>query len=160
MTSDRIKEIGEHDARIMDDLDALILNDNGQFWPKALAIGVRRIIRELDSELTLLQEGWQPIETAPRDGTSILLLSKEYTVEADINGGPYHHPARAAIGKWDKDGDSWCDQYGRYLDDDDVDFDSVTLTDTGFWSSGGGWFQPNEVTHWMPLPKPPTTKPA
>ena len=98
---------------------------------------------------------WQSIETAPKDETCILLLSKEHTDPADCNGGPYHHPPKCSIGHWDAKADSWCDQYGRYPDDPEVDNDSITLRVTGVWMSGGGWFQPNEVTHWMPLPPAP-----
>jgi len=99
-----------------------------------------------------MTESWQPIETAPKDGTSVLLLSKEYTDHHDIPGEPHeiHHPAKCAIGAWDPEGDSWTDEYGQ-LGGEDV----CMLTVTGTWSSGGGWFQPNEVTHWMPLPEPP-----
>ena len=33
------------------------------------------------------------------------------------------------------------------------------LSVTGVWFSGTGWFQPNEVSHWMPLPLPPVDTP-
>lgn len=45
-----------------------------------------------DAEKRPASSEWQTIETAPKDGTSIWLLSKEYTDPADVNGGPYHHP--------------------------------------------------------------------
>jgi hypothetical protein len=87
---------------------------------------------------------WRPIETAPKDGTPILVLAKAY------HDGHCFHEARCSIAKWNMQGDSWTDQYGS-LDGMDI----CQLTTTGTWSSGGGWFQPNEVTHWMPLPEPP-----
>lgn len=100
--------------------------------------------------------GWRfDMENAPRDGTPILLLSKAHTDPADDFGGPYEHPARAAIGYWHPEGDSWCDEYGRFPDNPDFDEDTCALHITGTWHSGGGWFQPNEVTHFMPLPPPP-----
>lgn len=70
---------------------------------------------------------WQSIETAPKDGTSILL----YCPEDDV----------VDIGFWNPRGDSWVE--GK-------------LVNTGSWTSRIGWFQPDEVSHWMPLPKKPT----
>lgn len=55
----------------------------------------------------------------------------------------------ARVNVWNPDGDSWTDEHGNFSGD------ICTLTVTGSWSSGGGWFQPNEVSHWMPLPEPP-----
>ena len=91
--------------------------------------------------------GWQSIETAPKDGTPVLLLAAAYTDE--IWDETINHPAKCTIGVWNPEGDSWTDEYGGY------EGDICQLTVTGSWSSSGGWFQPNEVTHWMPLPEPP-----
>lgn len=100
------------------------------------------VLRLLDEALAERQ--WRPIETAPKDGTAIFLLSRAY--EDD-----YSHPARCSIGKWLAEGTSWVDQYGTAGEAEDV----CELAQTGVWSSGGGWFEPNEVTHWMPLPESP-----
>ena len=92
---------------------------------------------------------WQPIETAPKDGSLVLLLSREYTDPADQWHGPIHHAPRVSLGKWSSDGTSWVDENGL------LGGDCYTLAQTGVWDSGGGWFQPNEVTHWHPLPDLP-----
>lgn len=94
---------------------------------------------------------WQPIETAPKDGTPVLLCSRAYTVELPDEPS-IHHAAKCHIGVWNPEGDSWTDEHGNFGGE------ICTLTVTGTWSSGGGWFQPNEVTHWMPLPSPPATE--
>jgi len=95
---------------------------------------------------------WQTIDTAPKDGTLILLLSAEYTVEADEWSPEIHHSPQVALGMWNPDGTSWVDKYGL------LGGDCHRLEVTGFWSSEGGWFQPNEVTHWSPIPALPTPR--
>lgn len=92
---------------------------------------------------------WRPIESAPRDGAPILLLSVAYTTDADAWSPEIHHGAAVAIGKWNPDGTSWVDRHGS------LEGAAERLQVTGTWSSDGGWFQPNEVTHWQPLPEPP-----
>lgn len=57
---------------------------------------------------------WQPIGTAPKDGTRVLLCSA-----ADSDQRP-----TIEVAEWDAK-------------------DSV-------WACGGGWFEPDEVSHWMP----------
>lgn len=91
---------------------------------------------------------WQPIETAPKDGTLILLLSRAYTNTFE-DGEVIHHEARANLGMWNAEGTSWVDENGM------LGGECYTLATTGTWSSGGGWFQPNEVTHWAPIPDLP-----
>ncbi len=90
---------------------------------------------------------WQPIESAPKDGTRILVAHPAY--EGMGPDGPCPMPAAAHVAYWNPEGSSWVDECGSF--DGDVDH----LETTGNWNSGTGWFQPNEVTHWMPLPQPP-----
>lgn len=94
------------------------------------------------------RETWQPIETAPKDGSAVLLLSVPYEMDAGPNG-IHQIPAKVAIGHWHAEGTSWVDELGR------IGGEAYTLAVTGVWFSGGGWFQPNEVSHWMLLPSPP-----
>lgn len=78
----------------------------------------------LASHLTQELGAWQPIETAPKDGTNILLVNRK---------------GNMATGLWVVNGAS-----------------------KGWWLRGGN--EPNTFfnghhgpTHWMPLPKPPTS---
>lgn len=99
-------------------------------------------------------DGWQPIETAPKDGSLVLLLSAPQTMMVPTFNEPpdateesIYHPPRANLGYWSPEGTSWIDENGQ------LNGDCYELAVTGVWDSGGGWFQPNEVTHWAPTPK-------
>jgi hypothetical protein len=78
---------------------------------------------------------WQPIETAPKDGTDIILGApvQEYQ-------GRRVEP-RSTIGHWDTGAGFLCD-----IDDDG---------DPSWMSWDGGFTTENPPTHWMPLPEPP-----
>lgn len=78
---------------------------------------------------------WQPIETAPKDGAVIFVASKE--------------TGRAYIAKWNAEFDAWTNELGGF------DGEICQLSVTGCWETADAWFQPNEVSHWMPLPPPP-----
>lgn len=93
---------------------------------------------------------WRTMESAPKDGRAVLLLSLAYDTHNDADDTTYHHPAKCHIGKWNPAGDSWTDELGGYAGE------ICTLTVTGGWDSGGGWFEPNEITHWQPLPAAPS----
>lgn len=72
---------------------------------------------------------WKPIETAPKDGTPILIL--DWLFEKNI--------PKVSIAYWGEDerGGAWCDY--RYWEDPDEEH---------------GW-EYEEVSHWMPLPELP-----
>lgn len=89
---------------------------------------------------------WQPIETAPRDGTDIILgaPAQEY------QGKPTD--PRSTVGHWttedecqvdigDCGGDCRCREY-EYVEPHWMSWD-------------GGFTEENPPTHWMPLPPPP-----
>jgi len=71
---------------------------------------------------------WQPIETAPRDGTDIILYEP-----ATVS-----FPGELKTGKW------WNAWYG----DETKPGWIISNCDEEY-----GWYI--EATHWMPLPKPP-----
>lgn len=70
---------------------------------------------------------WQPIETAPKDGTAFLAIEAFSRVDEEDN----LHPGDCEVVKWSKTADGWI-AFGVKL----------------------GSFEP---THWMPLPPPPDT---
>jgi hypothetical protein len=73
---------------------------------------------------------WRPIETAPMDGTHVLLFGRQ-DPHTEVNiVGPF-----VFSGYWDKIDGSWC-------------------------SAGSTWTGPfYDATHWRPLPDPPLTPP-
>ena len=89
---------------------------------------------------------WQPIETAPRDGTVILLAKEEQVV----------------AGWWSDAKETQCSTGTPYpwcFMDDHTDFDEDASVE-----AGAGLIQPNGwqdnsngPTHWQPLPAPPAT---
>lgn len=93
-----------------------------------------------------LPEGWRPIETAPKDGTDILLFCPQgdggRQVEYRVTEGHWHFDPG---GVWEHR-----DLDGRWIGQDESD---------GFegWLSWDGGFSEETMmpTHWMPLPSPP-----
>jgi hypothetical protein len=81
------------------------------------------------------QQGWQPIETAPKDGTVILLAA------FDADGTPF--------------GEEWPCYWGH------IQQNGLFPGVTGMWTvTGGGvtWSEAPEEggpTHWRPLPPAP-----
>lgn len=77
---------------------------------------------------------WQPIDTAPRDGTRILLWWPSYAYSPGEPGEPY-----LDIGHWKENG-----RIGRGYFSDNYEFDDYALAETE-----------HAPTHWMPIPGAP-----
>ena len=75
---------------------------------------------------------WQPIETAPKDGTQVLIAGG--SVEYDAETFPQERPfAGVHIASWCKSSQSWSGPYGSEYD-------------AQYWHT---------PSHWQPLPAPP-----
>lgn len=113
-------------AAELDDVDSCRAFAAGTTNSMALAADLRLLLEEVGG-------GWRPIETAPRDGSRILVTGQRedgtwwtHAVHwGDDGGGP------------DEDGEefwNWC----------------VFVGDPCNWQPG--------ASHWRPLPEPPTNK--
>jgi Protein of unknown function (DUF551) len=85
---------------------------------------------------------WQPIATAPKDGTAVLLAITPIDSYDLLGYRPDRHVTRT-IGWWD--GDEW---------DSDL-MEEGTADTEGFSSAIPIHIRP---THWMPLPAPPSAE--
>ena len=86
--------------------------------------------RQLERELAELRAAttWRPIETAPKDGSEILLFEKYIDV-------PF-------VGYWSERSNQW-----------EADRSHYTVKGDGVVESS---LCQSDILHWMPLPKPPT----
>jgi len=92
--------------------------EGGQLFPKGVEVEYIRV--------DLAAPQWQPIETAPKDGTNILLLIDEWAIEGYWR-----------LSKWPSGSPRW---------------DVIGLPSHGC----GCCSEPDpEPTHWMPLPDAP-----
>lgn len=86
----------------------------------------------------MIESGWQPIETAPKDGTGILLSNGK-----DVAEGHWYFEEGGTTEHRDMD--------GRYIGQTESE---------GYagWLDWDGGMQP-DPTHWMPMPPPPGVNP-
>jgi len=87
---------------------------------------------------------WQPIETAPKDGTKVLCFGPGVDGPHWPVGKPM--PNLFAVAHWNEI------QYESYEEVGDGLFRKITKTSRGSWNCGLSWYTP---THWAPLPEGP-----
>lgn len=85
----------------------------------------------LRSECAVLARDWRPIETAPKDGTTILICGGTCMYDASTSETWDAHPS-ATTANWDNYREMFWSGYGSEYD-------------------GKFWHRP---THWMPMPQP------
>lgn len=102
---------------------------------------------ELLREKERLGAGWLPIETAPKDGTHVLL----YAPASEYKGEPT--AARLTYGYW------LVEEHGAYLGDCGGECRCPEYDDPPepYWfSDDGGFTKEDPPTRWMPLPSAPS----
>ena len=114
-------------------------NGIGRGWDDFLPVNAHDIDQDdlmewakaaIEATQALQSTGWKPIESAPKDGTLILLWDKD--LELAISG-------------------CWFNDAG-------IDTPDAFEPPCSFWSSSADlveWAELDNPTHWMPLPTPP-----
>jgi hypothetical protein len=132
--SDEIKAVAELKAALGHMLNAAIDLDTGAPKRTALATlngGIKRAQAAIAALDKARGDGWQPIETAPRDSIVLLYGFLRPHPESEQLYGGLDKPTRVT-GYWDEIDESWCPMGATFL---------------------GPWFDP---TNWHPLPAPPS----
>lgn len=128
MTDSAIERVERYFARFRVEPDPNERIDRDDIDEPSVTFGDLRELLTLAKSVQV-SEGWQPIETAPKDGTTVLIF-----VPTDAPNIAHPTPVFAAYsygGEWVAQGCSASD--GIYLS-----------------------FDADEPTNWMPLPNPPT----
>lgn len=116
----------------MAEIDEDVMKRTEQLCVKHGLISNRAVLSDVARALMAERKAdkWQPIETAPKDGTPMLLIVAGY---------------EPAVGRFLPGRNAW-----SYLDQEEIEvFEGAGVT-------FGEW----QPTHWMPLPPPPASKGA
>lgn len=97
---------------------------------------IERLTRELEEAMP--RDQWQPIESAPKDGTRIWLYWPDYCYTTDDSDGPY-----VGTGQW-KTNHRINKSYFSAFPDESDDY--------------GSSLPAHAPTHWQPLPPPPAAQ--
>lgn len=131
-------------------LKAAIISIIGKVLDSANSSRAVVIEKYADRLLSLIPaQPWRPIVDAPRDGTPVILLSGPTETIAAEWQPSVKIAAQVWLGQWWIDGNSWVAKDGT------CNGSAHHLAVTGVWLTDLAWFQPNEVTHFLPLPEPP-----
>lgn len=112
-------------------------NGDSQEWQAvnlAIAAASNLKARAEAAEASLVAQGWQPIETAPKDGTQVVLLLEGHT--------------EAVVASW------------REVEDFALWVAVDEFKEPSSWDGGSCWEHSDQPTHWAPLPAITPASPA
>jgi hypothetical protein len=102
-----------------------------------------------DRAIALLEtRGWQPIETAPKDGTPVLLTGGELGEDIGVRQDP------RVIARWVPLAPPGLRQEDLTIPIEQLEHGWIYA----WFDSGYGWITYHNPTHWQPLPEPPRSK--
>lgn len=137
LTSDEIRELKKAAEQYADSPES---QQHHAYWSDAYETQLAKLAYAAGVAAALQSSGWQPIETAPRDGTRVLLY-------APTNDD--FEPAQIDFGTW------FVPCEARYVQIDGTNtYRMETKQGPGFWDSVLAPYP----THWRPLPPPPEAK--
>lgn len=128
MTTDTAGHSGADEAVALADAKSIV-EDRNHCGHTDLIVNIFRSFLAMSAELTRLREAsaWRPIETAPKDGTRMLLVKAGY---------------RATCGNFNKIHQMWATNYAEDYEDSE---EFVRLIQDASY----------RPTHWQPLPASP-----
>jgi len=132
-----------------DALRELFFETYNQGWLTEPSKSFRGLDTEIEARIAAMTVSpWQPIETAPRDGTPVLLYVQGQITEA------WYSPLKPSTdyeGSDTSEGGMWV------CADDEWQIEVEEIWEgVGKWSECSVTYDDGEATDWQPLPEPPT----